>query len=157
MVMLGLLAFGTMLALYAAIAFVIFGIAWVGITEGVGKALERRKSNQRELRMIEIFYKHRMEGPAMFELGMLVATTRIADRIREDREFNHFVFDSLERYKNCDWGDLDEEDKMMNDEAVKNGEDRIFAAYKNSEKDWKIWIITEADRKTTTILFPEEY
>ena len=44
MVMLGLLAFGTMLALYAAIAFVIFGIAWGGITEGIGKALERRKS-----------------------------------------------------------------------------------------------------------------
>ena len=47
----------------------------------------------------------------MFELGMLVATTRIADKIREDKEFNHFVFYSLERYKNCDWGDLDEEDK----------------------------------------------
>lgn len=97
-----------------------------------------------------------MEGPAMFELGMLVATTRIADRIREDKEFNHFVFDSLERYKNCDWGDLDEEDKMMNDEALKCG-DRLLAAYKNAEKDLKIWIITEADRKTTTILFPEEY
>ena len=106
--------------------------------------------------MIEIFYKHRMEGPAMFELGMLVATTRIADRIREDKEFNHFVFDSLERYKNCDWGDLDEEDKMMNGEALKCG-DRLLAAYKNAEKEWKIWIITEADRKTTTILFPEEY
>ena len=92
----------------------------------------------------------------MFELGMLVATTRIADRIREDKEFNHFVFDSLERYKNCDWGDLDEEGKMMNDEALKCG-DRLLAAYKNAEKDLKIWIITEADRKTTTILFPEEY
>lgn len=66
------------------------------------------------------------------------------------------VFDSLERYKNCDWGDLDEEDKMMNGEALKCG-DRLLAAYKNAEKDWKIWIITEADRKTTTILFPEEY
>ena len=106
--------------------------------------------------MIEIFYKHRMEEPAMFELGMLVATTRIADKIREDKEFNHFVFDSLERYKNCDWGDLDEEDKMMNDEALKCG-DRLLAAYKNAEKDWKIWIITEADHKATTILFPEEY
>lgn len=106
--------------------------------------------------MIEIFYKHRLEGPIMFELGMLVATTRIADRIREDKEFNHFVFDSLERYKNCDWGDLDEEDKMKNDEALKCG-DRLLAVYKNSEKCCKIWIITEADRKTTTILFPEEY
>lgn len=42
--------------------------------------------------MIEIFYKHRMEGPAMFELGMLVVTTRIADRIREDKEFNNHPF-----------------------------------------------------------------
>ena len=69
----------------------------------------------------------------MFELGMLVATTRIADRIREDKEFNHFVFDSLERYKNCDWGDLDDEDKMMNDEALKCG-DRLLAAYKTRRK-----------------------
>ena len=67
--------------------------------------------------------------------------------------FKHF---EAERYKNCDWGDLDEEDKMTNDEALKCG-DRLLAAYKNAEKDWKIWIITEADRKTTTILFPEEY
>ena len=44
MVILGLLAFGTMLALYAAIAFVIFGIAWVGITELADKIWERRKS-----------------------------------------------------------------------------------------------------------------
>lgn len=44
MVMLGLLAFVTMLALYAAIAFVIFGIVWVGITEGISKAMERKKS-----------------------------------------------------------------------------------------------------------------
>lgn len=44
MVMFGLLAFGTMLTLYAAIAFVIFGIMWVSITEGISKAMERRKS-----------------------------------------------------------------------------------------------------------------
>ena len=44
MVMFGLLAFVTMLALYAAIAFVIFGIMWVGITEGVSKAMKRKKS-----------------------------------------------------------------------------------------------------------------
>ena len=33
-----------LLSKWAAIAFVIFGIAWVGITEGIGKAMERRKS-----------------------------------------------------------------------------------------------------------------
>ena len=88
----------------------------------------------------------------MFELGMLMITKRVWDKIREDKEFNRFVYDSLERYKNCEWGDLDVEDKMMNDEALKCG-DRLLADYKNAEKDWKIRIITEADRKTTTILF----
>ena len=44
MVMLGLLAFGTTLTLCAAIAFVIFGIVWAGITEWADKIWERRKS-----------------------------------------------------------------------------------------------------------------
>lgn len=92
----------------------------------------------------------------MFELGMLMITKRVWDRIREDKGFNRFVYDSLERYKDCEWGDLDDEEKMMNNEAFHHG-DRLLAAYENAEKDWKIWIITEADRKTTTILFPEEY
>ncbi len=48
--------------------------------------------------------------------------------------------------------------KDQNDAAVKNGNDRILAAYKNSgPKAWKIWIITEWDRSYTTILFPDEY
>ena len=48
--------------------------------------------------------------------------------------------------------------KDQNDNAVKNGDDRILAAYKNSgPKAWKIWIITEWDRSYTTILFPDEY
>ena len=45
----------------------------------------------------------------------------------------------------------------MNDEAVENGEDRIHAAYKDEEKGWMIWIITDCGHDGTTILFPEEY
>lgn len=44
MVMFWLLVFGTMLTLCAAIAFVIFRIVWAGITEGISKAMEKRKS-----------------------------------------------------------------------------------------------------------------
>lgn len=43
----------------------------------------------------------------------------------------------------------------MNDDAVKNGDDRIFARYNNEEGD--IYIITEWNREVTTILFPSEY
>ena len=48
------------------------------------------------------------------------------------------------------------DDTKMNDEAVKNGDDRILAVYED-KKYGKIWIITEWDRSVTTILFPSEY
>ncbi|MDE6020535.1 MAG: hypothetical protein K2H01_06040 [Ruminococcus sp.] len=51
---------------------------------------------------------------------------------------------------------MDDEDKALNDAAVKNGDERIFAAYIDSTGR-KIWIITEWDRSATTILFPSEY
>ena len=49
---------------------------------------------------------------------------------------------------------MEQEDIEANSEALRNGE-RLFAAYETSEG--KIWIITEADRSATTILFPDEY
>lgn len=48
-----------------------------------------------------------------------------------------------------------EEDKQMNDEAVRSGNNRILASYETSKG--KIYIITEHDRSATTILFANEY
>jgi hypothetical protein len=65
--------------------------------------------------------------------------------------------ESLKRHCIGDWGELDVEDKRRNDLALENGE-RLFSAYiKKGPKIWKVWIITEADRSVTTILFPDEY
>ena len=95
---------------------------------------------------------------ALFHLGQLVATAGVAEAMRENPDFDAFVQASLARYLQGDWGDLEESDKKMNDAAVKNGDDRILAAYKkNDGKAWKIWIITEWDRSATTVLFPDEY
>lgn len=91
-----------------------------------------------------------------FELGQLVVTRAVADRMQTDEKFTRFVQLSLGRYINCDWGSMDDEDKAMNDAAVKSGEDRIHAAYVNKAGD-KIWIITEWDRSVTTVLFPSDY
>ena len=52
-------------------------------------------------------------------------------------------------------GEMCEEDKQMNDEAIKNGNDRIFGEYETSQG--KIYIITEYDWRHTTILFSNEY
>lgn len=93
-----------------------------------------------------------------FTLGRLVSTRGVADLMESCSEFKRFVWTCYERYLLFDWGDLDPEDAKLNDEAVKNGVDRVLAAYPHpSHPEWRIWIITECDRSVTTILFPSEY
>lgn len=90
------------------------------------------------------------------ELGQLVATRGVADKMKEDGIFASFVKASLSKHVNGNWGDLCAEDKEANEVAVKNGDIRVFSAYTREDLP-KIWIITEADRSVTTVLFPDEY
>lgn len=91
-----------------------------------------------------------------FQLGKLVETRAVADRMQADKTFEKFVYSSLERYIDGDWSSIDDSDKALNDNAVKTGESRILAAYVD-QTDTTIWIITEWDRSVTTILFPSDY
>ena len=92
-----------------------------------------------------------------FELGNLIVTRGVFDRVGEDAKISRFVAQSLARYKKGDWGDTCKKDADQNNDAIKNGE-RILAVYIfDEEKDDRIWIITEWDRSVTTILFPDEY
>lgn len=88
-------------------------------------------------------------------LGQVVVTAAINESIIADPEFAIGIINSLERYCNYDWGELCEEDKLKNDLAIENEEERIFAAYEICSE--KIYIITEWDRSATTILFSSEY
>ena len=93
-----------------------------------------------------------------FETRTLVATRRVGNLMEKNEEFKCHVEDSLTRYYTCDWGDLDEDDKAMNDEALKSGEDMILGSYEYPDVPrYKIWIKTEWDRSVTTVLFPDEY
>ena len=97
-----------------------------------------------------------MKGVKMdFELGKLFMTRGIDECINKNKIFALEVNKAFQSYKNCKWGDLCEEDSIMNDEAIKSGADRIFAMYKTHKG--KIYIITEWDRSITTILFANEY
>lgn len=91
-----------------------------------------------------------------FDLGYLVCTIGVQNLIDENEDFHKFVCESLEKYTSCDWGQTCDEDKPLNDSAVKHGDDRILAVYEKAGLP-KIWIITEWDRSSTTILFPSEY
>jgi hypothetical protein len=65
------------------------------------------------------------------------------------------ILAGIARHAGGDWGDLCPEDKQSNDDALSEGS-RLFSAYHNDDGR-KFWIITEADRSTTTVLLPEEY
>ena len=90
-----------------------------------------------------------------FTLGQLVFTRGINDKVADDARFSRFVIESLGRHAKGDWGDLGQEDKQENELSLKKGF-RLLSAYERNGLP-KIWIITEADRNVTTVLFPDEY
>jgi len=90
-----------------------------------------------------------------FPLGQVVMTRAVNDKVAEDAGFAQFVTNSLRRHATKDWGDLDKDDKHENEVSLRNGY-RLFSSYEHQTLP-KIWIITEADRSATTILFPDEY
>lgn len=90
-----------------------------------------------------------------FALGQVVMTRGVNDMVAEDEDFAKAVLNSLRRHASGDCGDMCDEDRQANIDALANG-DRIFSAYEKGIKE-KIWIITEWDRSATTILFPDEY
>ncbi len=96
----------------------------------------------------------------VFDTGKIMTSRGVYDLAHENPEFAVFVQKSLNRHVKADWGDVDEEDKETNDRALKQGL-RVLSAY-NDDRFPKngistIWIIAEADRSATTILFPDEY
>lgn len=66
----------------------------------------------------------------------------------------------LSRHVRGDWGDVCDEDKMLNDQALVDGS-RLLSAYRTLKNE-RLWIITEAKdaqshRLATTALLPSEY
>ena len=88
-------------------------------------------------------------------MGRLLMTRGVNDLVAEDEAFAKFVMSSLTRHRRGDWGNLTDEDIQENELSLKAGY-RLLSSYV-VEGLPKIWIITEADRSATTILFPDEY
>ena len=92
-----------------------------------------------------------------FSLGRIVATPGALHALHDAGQS---VGEFLARHVTGDWGDLDDEDRNLNNAAVIDGS-RILSAYTTRKRE-RIWVITEAVnevglRYCTTILKPEEY
>jgi hypothetical protein len=88
----------------------------------------------------------------LFALGAIVATPRAADAFERTADDYSAL---LDRHQAGDWGEIDPEDRGVNEEALRM-DARVFSVYRLSDGE-KVWIITEADRSSTCVLLPEEY
>jgi len=84
------------------------------------------------------------------ELGQVVITAT-ANEILETID----VLKAVRRHQTGDWGDLSVEDALANERALLEGS-RVLSAYKDRHNT-VFWIITEADRSSSTILLPTDY
>lgn len=87
----------------------------------------------------------------LFRLGQIVATPAVLEHFVEHCT-NPDSF--IRQHVTGNWGDIPPEDVRENDFSVLNGF-RVLSAYETGGK--RFWIITEADRSVTTLLFPHEY
>lgn len=93
-----------------------------------------------------------------FCLGRLLSTPAALEAL-ERNYVSGFTY--IRKHAAGDWGELSEEDALLNDQAVTDGS-RILSAYRLPDET-RIWVITDATvdeegtREVTTILLPEDY
>ena len=87
---------------------------------------------------------------ARFETGRIVVTLNALSKLPP-----YDVLCAIGRHIRGDWGDLGDEDRAENERSLCDG-NRLLSSYR-ATNGVKFWIITEADRSSTTVLLPEDY
>ena len=115
-----------------------------------------------ESKLIPIRTEHRVFSlTPLFPLGQLLATNGALNKLASWAVDPLLLLGPLVgRHVRGDWGEIDDDDWNSNTLALVHGA-RLLSVYRvlrpGSAWTVKLWIITEADRKSTTILLPEEY
>jgi hypothetical protein len=93
-----------------------------------------------------------------FDLGPIVATPDALEALQRNEMTG---FELIARHARGDWGEICDEDKEVNQAALKSGA-RLMSVYTLPDGT-KLWIITDAEideqhhRQATTLLLPENY
>ena len=94
-----------------------------------------------------------MRNPLLpFPLGTIAITEGASDALQSTGQTPEQL---LARHSFGDWGELDEEDWERNNHALSNAL-RLLSSYHLRDKT-TVWVITEWDHSSTTILLPQEY
>jgi len=89
--------------------------------------------------------------PILFASGMIVASPAVLAHL-DHCGINAQIY--IERHIRGDWGDIPENDAQENLNSLGRGT-RIFSSFLIEGQ--RVWIITEADRNSTCMIFPSEY
>jgi hypothetical protein len=93
-----------------------------------------------------------MNTTDMFPLGQIVITPAALELLEQGNISPESI---IQRHVLGDWGDMTDSDKKANDLAVEMG-GRILSAYK-LPRGTEVWVTTEPDRNSTTIMLPSEH
>lgn len=94
---------------------------------------------------------------AKFDLGHVYLTPGIVEKCGDEQDVIHGL---LKRHAMGDWGELDDHDVGVNEQALREG-GRLMSSYHaalNGRVD-EVWVITEGapSEVVTTVLLPSEY
>ena len=87
----------------------------------------------------------------LFPLGTIVSTPGALNLLNAH---NQSPFHFLALHQSGHWGVVPPDDASANESALTSGA-RLMSDYSIGSE--RLWIITEADRSSTTLLLPEEY
>jgi hypothetical protein len=94
------------------------------------------------------------QNGALFPLGQVVATPGALAVLTQSQ-----MLACLREHVRGQWGVINPDDVAVNAAALREG-DRLLSAYyidPTKPDRGKFWVITEADRSSTTVLLPDEY
>ncbi len=89
---------------------------------------------------------------ALFPLGQITATPGALAALEHAHQQTGEL---LKRHVSGDWGEVSPGDARENEFSVPR-ELRIISCYR-LRNGARVWVITEADRSSTTLLLPDEY
>jgi hypothetical protein len=87
---------------------------------------------------------------AKFRVGHIVSTPNALSQLTAQD-----ILTGIQRHHAGDWGEIHSDDRSANERALETGT-RLFSVYR-SASGVRFYIITEADRSSTTVLLPEDY
>ncbi len=101
-----------------------------------------------------------MSSTRLFELGCIYVTSGVDAASTEFPSFLQFVASRIIAHGCGEWDTMCSSDADLNQRAVSTG-GRVFSSYQIPEPlmhlGHHLWVITESDRSSTTVLFPGEY